>query len=289
PSISVWRTRRGTGRTATRARRWSCCSGCWSGSRSRRSGGGRRSRRCWSGARRVGVGARRCRGRWTRREKGQGVGKGDGGAMKEGEAVQFPEVASDLPLRRTRTLGKCRLHALEAGLQRLDGGAMFGVVPKPLWQKRIPADGRNRIPLALRCLLIETPDALVLVDNGVGNKEDAKFRDIYGVDNAGSPTRLEDALRDAGFTPEDVDIVINTHLHFDHAGGNTYRDAEGAIRLSFPRARYVVQAGEWEWAHSGNERVRASYLPHNFDPVHAAGRFEFVSGEHEVVPGVRRS
>jgi len=207
--------------------------------------------------------------------------------MKEGEAVQFPEVASDLPLRRTRTLGKCRLHALEAGLQRLDGGAMFGVVPKPLWQKRIPADGRNRIPLALRCLLIETPDALVLVDNGVGNKEDAKFRDIYGVDNAGSPTRLEDALRDAGFTPEDVDIVINTHLHFDHAGGNTYRDAEGAIRLSFPRARYVVQAGEWEWAHSGNERVRASYLPHNFDPVHAAGRFEFVSGEHEVVPGVR--
>ena len=207
--------------------------------------------------------------------------------MKEREVVRLPLAAADLPLRRARTLGRFRLHALEAGLQRLDGGAMFGVVPKPLWEKRIPADERNRIPLALRCLLIETPDALVLVDNGVGNKEDAKFRDIYGVDNAGSPTRLEDALRDAGFTPDDVDVVVDTHLHFDHAGGNTYRDEDGVVRLSFPRARYVVQAGEWEWAHSRNERVRASYLPHNFDPVHEAGRFELVSGEHEVVPGVR--
>jgi glyoxylase-like metal-dependent hydrolase (beta-lactamase superfamily II) len=210
-----------------------------------------------------------------------------GGSVSVREAPRPAQSAADLPLHRTRTLGRFRLHALEAGLQRLDGGAMFGVVPKPLWEKRIPADERNRIPLALRCLLVETPDALVLVDNGVGNKEDAKFREIYGVENDGSPTRLEDALRDAGFAPEDVDVVIDTHLHFDHAGGNTYRDADGAIRLSFPRARYVVQEGEWEWAHSRNERVRASYLPHNFDPVHEAGRFELVSGDREVVPGVR--
>src|SRR5687767_596589 len=94
----------------------------------------------------------------------------------------------DLPLVRTRTLGRFTLHALEAGLQRLDGGAMFGVVPKPLWQKRIAPDDRNRIPLALRCLLVETPDALVLIDNGVGNKEDQKFHEIYGIENAGSPT-----------------------------------------------------------------------------------------------------
>ncbi len=193
----------------------------------------------------------------------------------------------DLPLRRTRELGRFRLHALEAGLQRLDGGAMFGVVPKPLWERRIPADERNRIPLAMRCLLVETPDALVLIDNGSGNKEDEKFVGIYGIENAGSPTRLEDAIRDAGFSPDDVDYVIDTHLHFDHAGGNTYRDEEGQVRIAFPKARYVVQRGEWEWAHVRNERIRASYLPHNFDPVEAAGLFDFVEGEHELLPGVR--
>ncbi len=193
----------------------------------------------------------------------------------------------DLPLRRTRELGRFRLHALEAGLQRLDGGAMFGVVPKPLWERRIAADERNRIPLAMRCLLVETPDALILIDNGAGNKEDAKFLDIYGIENAGSPTRLEDAIRDAGFSPDDVAYVIDTHLHFDHAGGNTYRDEEGRVRISFPRARYVVQRGEWEWAHLKNERIRASYLPDNFDPVEAAGLFDFVEGEHELLPGVR--
>lgn len=193
---------------------------------------------------------------------------------------------NDLPLRRSRKLGRFRLHALEAGLQRLDGGAMFGVVPKPLWEKRIPADERNRIPLALRCLLVETPDALVLIDNGVGNKEDEKFRGIYGIENEGTPTRLEDAIRDAGFSPDDVDIVIDTHLHFDHAGGNTFRDDEGEVRLAFPRARYIVRRGEWEYAHSRNERIRASYLPHNFEPVERAGRLELIDGEPEIVPGV---
>jgi glyoxylase-like metal-dependent hydrolase (beta-lactamase superfamily II) len=193
----------------------------------------------------------------------------------------------DLPLQRSRALGRFRLHALEAGLQRLDGGAMFGVVPKALWERRIPADERNRIPLGLRCLLVETPDALVLIDTGVGNKESEKFLAIYGIENAGTPTRLEDGLRAAGFTPDDVDIVIDTHLHFDHAGGNTFRDAEGEVRLTFPRARYVVQRGEWEYAHWNNERVRASYLPDNFDPVERAGRFDFVEGAAEIIPGIR--
>ena len=164
---------------------------------------------------------------------------------------------------------------------------MFGVVPKTLWEKRIGADERNRIPLAMRCLLVETPDALVLIDNGAGNKETARFRDIYGIENAGSPTRLEDALRDAGFSPDDVAVVIDTHLHFDHAGGNTYVDEEGQVRLSFPRARYHVQKGEFEYAHWQNERIQASYLPHNFDPVEQAGRYTFLEGEAEVLPGVR--
>jgi glyoxylase-like metal-dependent hydrolase (beta-lactamase superfamily II) len=194
-------------------------------------------------------------------------------------------------LVRTRTLGRFRLHALEAGLQRLDGGAMFGVVPKPLWEKRIPADERNRIPLALRCLLVETGGGLVLVETGLGNKENEKFRDIYGVDNAPSPgspwpDRLQEAVAAAGFHPGDVGTVIDTHLHFDHAGGNTFADAEGRVRLSFPNARYVVQKGEWEWAHRANERTSASYLPHNFDPVVEAERFDLVEGDVEIVPGV---
>jgi glyoxylase-like metal-dependent hydrolase (beta-lactamase superfamily II) len=199
---------------------------------------------------------------------------------------------TDRPLVLTRSVGDLRIHALDAGTQRLDGGAMFGVVPKPLWERRIPADERNRIPLAMRCLLVETPDALVLVDNGAGSKESDKFVEIYGLDNApatgsGHPTRLEEALAAAGFTPADVDIVINTHLHFDHAGGNTLRGPDGAVEAAFPRARYLVQAGEMEWAHIRNERIQASYLPDNFDPLVAGGRFDFLDGETDVVPGIR--
>jgi glyoxylase-like metal-dependent hydrolase (beta-lactamase superfamily II) len=176
---------------------------------------------------------------------------------------------------------------------------MFGVVPKPLWEKRIPADERNRIPLAMRCLLVETPDALVLIDNGCGNKESAKFIDIYGIDNepsrqdAGWPTRLEEAIAAAGFSAEDIDVMIDSHLHFDHAGGNTVLDgggdgdgSEGRIRLAFPRARYVCQKGEFEWAHIRNERIQASYVKHNFDPVMEAGRLELVEGDVEIVPGI---
>ncbi|HEX2078856.1 MAG TPA: MBL fold metallo-hydrolase [Longimicrobium sp.] len=201
------------------------------------------------------------------------------------------EAAMAAPPRiQTRRLGDFTLHALEAGTQRLDGGAMFGVVPKPLWEKRMPADERNRIPLALRCLLVQTPDELVLIETGLGNKEEAKFRDIYGVDNATSdpayPDRLQELVAEAGFRPDDVGVVIDTHLHFDHAGGNTFRDAEGQVRVSFPNARYVVQRGEWEWAHRTNERTSASYLPDNYEPVMAAGRFDLVEGDVEIVPGI---
>lgn len=193
---------------------------------------------------------------------------------------------NDLPLSRTRRLGDFTIHALEAGLQWLDGGAMFGVVPKPLWERRISADERNRIPLAMRCLLVETPDALVLIDTGVGNKEDEKFIEIYGIENAGSPTRLEDAIRHAGHDPADVDMVVNTHLHFDHAGGNTVLGEDGVIRPAFPQARYYVQRGEWEFAHLDNERIRASYEAHNFDPVDEASLWTFLEGPTEILPGI---
>jgi glyoxylase-like metal-dependent hydrolase (beta-lactamase superfamily II) len=172
---------------------------------------------------------------------------------------------------------------------------MFGVVPRTLWKTRIEPDDRNRIPLAMRCMLVEHPDGLVLIDTALGNKEDTKFLDIYGVENQGleGATQLEDALASAGFLPRDVKWVINTHLHFDHAGGNTTMDPDlendprRHIRMTFPNATYVVQRGELEFARHTNERTRASYLPHNFDPVAAADRWRLLEGDGEILPGIR--
>jgi glyoxylase-like metal-dependent hydrolase (beta-lactamase superfamily II) len=185
----------------------------------------------------------------------------------------------------TFRVGHFTCHALEAGSQRLDGGAMFGVVPKPLWERRIPADERNRIPLALRCLLVEHDDGLVLVDTGIGNKEDEKFRGIYGVENAGAGgrTQLEDALRALGHGPDDIRWVINTHLHFDHAGGDMWRDPSGKVAPAFPKARYVVQRGELEFARHTNERTAGSYLAHNFAGID----FTLLDGEAVPLPGIR--
>jgi glyoxylase-like metal-dependent hydrolase (beta-lactamase superfamily II) len=193
------------------------------------------------------------------------------------------------PVYERRQIGRWTVHALQAGGLRLDGGAMFGVVPKPLWERRAKPDERNRIPLGMRCFLVEHDVGLVLIETGAGNKEDAKFHEIYGVENAGADgrTALEDGLRTAGFRPEDVAVVIDTHLHFDHAGGNTYRDHGGEVRLTFPRARYVVQAGEYHYATHTNERTAGSYFPHNFVPVQEAGAFDFVTGEQDIVPGIR--
>ena len=193
------------------------------------------------------------------------------------------------PLVSTMKLGAWTVHAIQAGGQALDGGAMFGVVPKPLWERRIPADARNRIPLGMRCLLVEHEVGLVLIDNGAGNKETAKFLDIYGIENAGADGRtlLEDGLRSLGHRPEDVVLMIDTHLHFDHAGGNTFRDAGGRIVPTFPRARYVVQRGEYEWARHTNERTAASYFPPNFEPVREAGLLDLVEGDRDIVPGIR--
>jgi glyoxylase-like metal-dependent hydrolase (beta-lactamase superfamily II) len=197
-------------------------------------------------------------------------------------------------LAQSFQVGRLRCHTLEGGRQRLDGGAMFGVVPRTLWETRVRPDERHRIPLAMRCLLIEHPDGLVLVDTALGNKEDARFLDIYGVENVGleGATQLEDALATAGFLPRDVRWVINTHLHFDHAGGNTTIDPEleddprRHVRPAFPNATYVVQRGELEFARRVNERTRASYLPPNFEPIAAANRWRVLEGDVELLPGI---
>lgn len=181
------------------------------------------------------------------------------------------------------------MHAIQAGGQKLDGGAMFGVVPKPLWERRIRADERNRIQLGMRCVLIEHHEKLVLIETGAGNKENEKFHEIYGLENAGTNgrTQLEDGIREAGFAPEDVQLVISTHFHFDHAGGNTYTDADGVVRPSFPNATHIVQRGEYEFAMQPNERTSASYFTRNWECIRDAGRLQLADGEPEVLPGIR--
>ncbi|HZP01660.1 MAG TPA: MBL fold metallo-hydrolase [Terriglobia bacterium] len=177
-------------------------------------------------------------------------------------------------------LGRFELIALSDGTFTLDGGQIFGVVPKPLWEKKLPADERNRVRLALTCLLVLTGDHKVLIETGIGDKFDPKYADIYGIQHA---TTLPDDLSRHGIRPEDVDIVINTHLHFDHCGWNTRREGEKLV-ASFPRARYFIQRGEWEHALAPTERDRASYVEEFFDPAKA--QTELLDGNQEIVKGI---
>ncbi len=181
------------------------------------------------------------------------------------------------------TLGDLELTPLLDGYFRLDGGAMFGVVPKTLWEKRAPADERNRITMAMRPLLVRG-DRLMIVDAGAGDKMDEKSAAIYGFDRA---ENLDVTMARAGVRADDIDIVLASHLHFDHAGGFTARNASGAVVPRFPSARYVVNRGEWEDATHPHERNRASYFAENYVPLQQAGVVDFMDGDGEVVPGVR--
>ncbi len=180
-------------------------------------------------------------------------------------------------------VGDIELVALSDGTFRLDGGAMFGIVPKPLWSRRLPSDERNRVLLALRPLLVRTGGRTVLIDAGVGDKMSPKDADIFGLDRTES---LERSLERAGVAVADVDLVVASHLHLDHAGGFT-RTMDGALAPAFPRARYVVRRGEWEDATHPHERNRASYLAENFVPLAEAGVIAFIDDDGEVAPGVR--
>lgn len=182
------------------------------------------------------------------------------------------------------TFGDYELVPLLEGWFRLDGGAMFGVVPKPLWERRAPADERNRIRLGLRPLLIRGHGRTILVDAGIGGKMDARNADIYGVERDRDLDRLLEASGAAG---ADIDTVLATHLHFDHSGGFTRRAADGTLAPSFPQARYLVRRGEWEDAVHPHERNRASYLADNFVPLAAAGVLDYLEEDGEVAPGVR--
>jgi glyoxylase-like metal-dependent hydrolase (beta-lactamase superfamily II) len=160
---------------------------------------------------------------------------------------------------------------------------MFGVVPKVLWERQKKADERNRVSMDMNCLLIRDADHVVLVETGAGPKLTDRQREIFGIDE---PPRLLDELKTLGVRREDVSLVINTHLHFDHSGGNTYRDGE-TIVPTFPRASYVFQRREWEDAIAPNERTRGSYLPEDYAPLEAAGKLELIDESVEILPGVR--
>ena len=180
-------------------------------------------------------------------------------------------------------IGPYTVHFVSGGHFKLDGGAMFGVVPKVLWNRVAPADERNRIRLGMNCLFIQGNGKHVLVDTGIGTKEDQKFRDIYAVER---PESLLEELEALSVKPEDITTVVCTHLHFDHCGGGTTRGEDGRVRPTFPKAHYLVRRLEWEDAHPPNERNRASYLAENYDPIEKAGQLVLHDEDVEILPGV---
>jgi glyoxylase-like metal-dependent hydrolase (beta-lactamase superfamily II) len=168
---------------------------------------------------------------------------------------------------------------------RLDGGAMFGVVPRNLWSRVCPPDEQNRIRMNMNCVLIEAGDQRILIETGIGEKWSAKHTEMFGITRERS---LADSLRlVAGVEPDSITIVVNTHLHFDHAGGNTTLNGDGQAVPAFGNARYFVSKSEVEHADAPSERDRASYLPDNWQPLVSTGQLELKEADYEVVPGLR--
>ncbi len=178
-------------------------------------------------------------------------------------------------------LGKFDLEILSDGAFALDGGQMFGVVPKALWEKKLPADARNRVRLGLNCLLVRTGTENVLIETGIGDKFEPKYADIYGVEKT---TTLPTELAKRGLAPEDIGAVMNTHLHFDHCGWNVRREGAKVV-ATFSHARYYIQHGEWEHALHPTERDAASYRIDFFRAAEA--QTELLEGDGEILPGIR--
>jgi glyoxylase-like metal-dependent hydrolase (beta-lactamase superfamily II) len=178
-------------------------------------------------------------------------------------------------------LGDIEVQHLHGGNFYLDGGAMFGVVPKPLWEQKSPPDSRNRIRLAANSLLVRTKNKNILIETGNGTKWAPRLRDIYGIQE-GDPL-IDNLARSV--RPDQIDLVINTHLHFDHAGGNTKLVNDQAVP-TFPSAQYIVQAAEIAHAADPTERDRASYFEENFLPMQQSGQWQAIAGDTEIVPGI---
>jgi len=180
-------------------------------------------------------------------------------------------------------IGSIDVEILTDGYFHLDGGAMFGVVPRPLWERKLSPDERNRVRLALRSLLIRAGGKTVVVDTGIGDKLSAKEAEIYRLERDGG---LVGGLAARGLRPDEDDIVVDSHLHFDHCGGNTTRQGDRVVP-TFPSAEYWVQRTEWDDATHPNERTRTTYLAENLQPIADTGQLRLVEGPKEILPGVR--
>src|SRR6516165_5059788 len=178
-------------------------------------------------------------------------------------------------------LGDFELSVFSDGTYPLDGGAFFGVIPKAVWSRKMEADANNCVTAGLNSLLVRTGKQTILIETGMGNKLSDRMRKFYG-----QPAKLLDNLSTAGIAPEDIDIVINSHLHFDHCGWNTVRDKNGKVVPTFPRAKYYAPDGEWQYARKPSERDAISYIPENYDPLVASGQMKLLKGGEEIVPGI---
>jgi glyoxylase-like metal-dependent hydrolase (beta-lactamase superfamily II) len=181
----------------------------------------------------------------------------------------------------TLTLGDFELSIFSDGTYPLDGGAFFGVIPKIMWSRKAQGDEKNYVQAGLNSLLIRTGKQTVLIETGMGNKLSERMVKFYG-----QPAQLLTNLAAAGVSPEDVDIVINTHLHFDHCGWNTVRGKDGKTAPTFPRAKYYAPEGEWQYARKPSERDAISYIPDNYDPLVQSGQMTLLKGGEEIVPGI---
>ena len=190
-------------------------------------------------------------------------------------------------IRARGTIGDAEITICTDGTCRMDGGAMFGVVPKPLWSKRAPADDRNRIELGLNCVVVRIAGKIVLIETGFGNKLTPKLRELYDTQE-----RLPQSLAAAGLTPESIDIVINSHLHWDHCGWNSVLGKDGLARPFFPRAQYLADRGEVEHGRLQHDRDRISYVPDNYEPMIATGQMRLLdtpadaTSRTEILPGL---
>jgi glyoxylase-like metal-dependent hydrolase (beta-lactamase superfamily II) len=178
------------------------------------------------------------------------------------------------------TLGDFELIAVSDGTYRLDGGAFFGVVPKVMWEKKVKADAENYVPVGLNSVVVRTGQHTVLIETGIGNKLPERLIKIFG-----QPAKLLDNLAAAGISPEDIDIVINSHLHFDHCGWNTMIK-DDKIVPTFPKAKYYAPEGEWQHGRLQLERDAISYMSENYDPLIKTGQMELLQGDQEIVPGI---
>jgi len=181
-------------------------------------------------------------------------------------------------------LGDYRIETIPDAEFRLDGGAMFGVVPRVVWERVAPPDELNRIRLQMNCLFVETPSDKILIETGMGEKWSEKQAGIYGVNR--SQTFARSLFEKTGYQPEDITIVVNTHLHFDHCGGNTIKNESGETLPQFPNARYFVSENEFNHAVNPTERDRASYVSENWEAVQKSGQLELKPGVYQIINGI---